>query len=174
GVIDSTGTGELQTAGNLTLNSVELTPGVGSSTTIATTGTLTLGTTPGKAPAPFIGGAIMLSAATITDDGAIAAPSGLVSLVASGGDLSLGSAASINVAGTVIQVLNQTAPSPGGSVQLSATSNLSTASGSLISVAGEQAAPAGSLSIVGGGDVTLAGALKGAAGATGTGGSFLL
>jgi hypothetical protein len=178
GVVQSTGTGGLTSAGDLTLDALELNPGVGSQTTIATTGTLAIGapTAPsaGSTVTTQVGGALTLSASAIQDAGVIAAPSGIVSLSASGGDLDLAGTASIDAAGTLLQAVDRSAPSPGGNVLLAATGNVDLAAGSTVSVAGEQQAPAGSLSITGGGTVTLAGTLKGSAGSGGAGGSFSL
>jgi filamentous hemagglutinin len=188
GAMASTGAGGLNIAGDTIINAVELTPGAGSSTTIATTGALSIGapTTAraGTHVTTLVGGALSLQANSIDDAGVIAAPSGVVELQATGGDIHLGSTAAIDVAGTLLQAVNRSAASPGGMVTLDATGNVSLDAGSNINVAGksltgsnvsgQQAAPAGSLSIVGGGVVTLAGALNGDAGAGGTGGSFSL
>jgi filamentous hemagglutinin family protein len=171
-------TGGLNVAGNLTINAVELTPGAGSQTTINASGLLTLGapTAPanGTTATTLVGGELTLNANAIADQGVIAAPSGIVSLNASGGDLELGATGSINVGGTLLQAVNQQAPSPGGTVALSASGNVTLNAGSMISVAGEQEAPAGSLAIVGGNVVSLAGTINGPAGSGGVGGSFAL
>jgi filamentous hemagglutinin len=168
----------LNVGGDLTINAVELTPGAGSQTTINASGLLTLGapTTPAKGTTAttLVGGELTLSANAILDQGAIAAPSGLVYMNATGGDLELGGSGSINVAGTLLQAVNQQAASPGGVIALTASGNVALDAGSTINVAGEQQAPAGSLSIAGGNLVSLAGALNGAAGSGGTGGSFTL
>jgi filamentous hemagglutinin len=172
------GSSGLNVGGDLTINAVELTPGSGSQTAITTSGLLTLGapTAPAKGtPAtPLVGGALTLTANSINDQGSIAAPSGLVYLNAIGGDLELGGAGSINVAGTLLQAVDQQAASPGGVVALAASGNLTLDAGSMISVAGEQQAPAGSLSITGGKAVSLGGVLNGKAGIGGVGGSFNL
>jgi filamentous hemagglutinin len=168
----------LNVAGDLTINAVELTPGAGSQTTINASGLLTLGapTAPAKGTTAttLVGGSLTLNANAIFDQGAIAAPSGLVFMNAGGGDLELGSSGSINVAGTLLQAVNQQAPSPGGMIALTASGNVTLDAGSMLSVAGEQQAPAGSLTIVGGQVVSLAGTLSGAAGSGGAGGSFTL
>jgi filamentous hemagglutinin len=171
-------TSGLNVGGNLTINAVEVTPGAGSQTTINASGLLTLGapTAPAKGTTAttLVGGELTLNANAILDQGAIAAPSGLVYINATGGNLELGGSGSINVAGTLLQAVNQQAPSPGGSIALTASGNVTLDAGSTISVAGEQQAPAGSLSIVGGQVVSLAGTLNGAAGSGGAGGIFTL
>jgi filamentous hemagglutinin len=169
-------TSGLNAAGDLTINAVEITPGAGSSTTINASGLLTLGTPTGAATGKLntlVGGELTLSANSIVDQGAIAAPSGRVFLNATGGDLELGSGGSIDVSGTLLQAVNQQAPSPGGSVVLNALGNISLLPGSVINVAGEQVAPAGSLSVTGA-TIVLAGTLNGSAGSGGVGGSFAL
>ncbi len=192
GIIASTSwdTGGLSVGGKLTINAAQLNPGAGSQNSISSTGTLTLGapTTPAQgtdkatAQTTLVGGALALTGSSIVDNGVIAAPSGVVSLTATGGDLSLGGSASINVAGVLLTAVDQSAPSPGGMVYLNATGNISTAAGSKINVSGScvgcgsaqaQAAPAGSIDIVGGGTASLLGVLSGA-GKGGVGGSFTL
>jgi filamentous hemagglutinin len=168
----------LNVAGNLTVDAVEITPGAGSQTTIATSGTLTIGTpttlAKGTTLTTLVGGALTLQGSSITDDGAIAAPSGIVTLDATVGNLQIGSTGSINVAGTLLAAVDRTAASPGGTISLSAPGNVTLASGSTLSIAGEEVAPAGTLSIVGGGTVSLSGTLAGDAGSGGTGGNFSL
>ena len=178
GAIQSTGTGGLNVAGDLALNAGGLTPGAGSQTAIAASGNLSIGApsavSPGTALPVSVGGSLSLVASTITDAGVIAAPSGIVALNATGGDLVLAPTASINVGGTLLYAADRVAASPGGSLSLSASGNLSVASGATLDVAGQRAAPAGTLSIIGGKTVTLSGTIDGAAGNGGVGGSFLL
>jgi filamentous hemagglutinin len=168
-------TSGLNVAGALTINAVELTPGAGSQTTINASGLLTLSepTAPatGTTATTLVGGELTLTANAIMDQGVIAAPSGIVSLNALGGDLELGPTSSINVGGTLLQAVNQQAPSPGGTIALSASGNLTLDAGSMINVAGEQLAPAGTLSIAGGKVVSVAGSLNGSAGSAGSAGS---
>jgi filamentous hemagglutinin len=168
----------LNVAGDLTLDAVELTPGAGSQTTIAASGTLALGApttlAKGTTLTTLVGGALTLQGSSIIDDGAIAAPSGIVALNATTGDLQIGSTGSINVAGTLLAAVDRTAASPGGTISLSAPGNITLASGSKLNVSGEQAAPAGTLNIAGGGIVSVSSTLAGNAGAGGTGGNFSL
>jgi hypothetical protein len=174
--------------GDLSINAGEIAPGVGATTTLIATESLTIGAPTALAsgthlPSP-VGGALTLQAASIVDDGAIAAPSGIVTLTATGGDIQIGNSGSITVAGTLLQAVDQSAPSPGGSIALSATGNVSLGSNTMLNVSGEQVAPtrtpndqiapAGTLSIVGGGQVTLAGTLTGSVATGGTGGDFSL
>jgi len=169
-------TSGLDVTGNLTINAVEINPGVGATTALNASGNLTIGapTTPvAKTNATAaVGGDLSLQAATIVDDGAIAAPSGIVSLTATAGDVQIGGKGSITVAGTLLYAVGQSAPTPGGSITLSSPGNVTLGSGTTMNVSGEQLAPAGALNIVGGGQVSLAGTLTGAAGSGGAGGDF--
>jgi len=165
------GTSGLNAAGDLTINAAEITPGAGSTTTLTAGGTLSMGapTTPaaGTTVTTLVGGALSLQANSILDNGVIAAPSGVVTLTALAGDLHIGGTGSINVAGTLLPAVDRNAPSPGGSIALSAGGAVTLDAGSVMNVAGEQSAPAGALSIAGG-VVTLAGTLTGTAGSGGT------
>jgi len=178
GSIGSAGAGGLDVAGDLTLNAVELAPGAGSQTSLSASGVLTLGTPTtlraGTSLPTAVGGALALSGSSIVDAGVIAAPSGVVSLTAGGGDLTLRPTAAIITAGTLLQAANRSAASPGGAISLKASGDVTIASGSHLDVSGEQLAPAGSVDIVSGGAATLAGTLRGSAGAGGSGGRFSL
>ena len=179
GAVESTGSGGLQVGGDLTINAVELAPGAGSQTQIAASGALAIGAPTklrsGTELPGSVGGGLALSGTRIADAGVIAAPSGVVSLTATSGDLQMQSTASIDVGGTLLQVMDQNAAAPGGAVALRAAGDVVLAAGSRVNLAGSRSAPAGSLDITGGGQVELAGGLNGAAGAPGgTGASFSL
>jgi filamentous hemagglutinin family protein len=191
GAFEGTGAGYLNIGGNLAINAVELTvapvatdfTGVqgitsASGTTLATTGSLTIGAPTtlraGTQLPTLVGGSLTLDAATIEDDGAIVAPSGVVDLNSSG-NLHLASTASISAASTAIQAVTQTAYSPGGLVQLTAAGNMSLDPGSSISVAGSVKAPGGTLILNDqGATLTLAGAIDGAAPSGNAGGSLIV
>jgi filamentous hemagglutinin len=167
----------LHTAGDLTVYATELTPGAGAQTTLTAGGALHLGTpttASGVVAAPLVGGALTLQGSSIDDEGVIAAPAGVVTLNATAGDLHLGSGSAIDVAGTLLQAVDQSAAAPGGTIALSASGNVTLDAGSTLNVSGEQIAPAGRLGIVAGGTATLSGALVGKAGSGGTGGDFAL
>jgi filamentous hemagglutinin family protein len=167
----------LATAGDLTINATELTPGEGGQTTLTAGGVLRLGaptTAAGTTAPPLVGGALALVANSIDDDAVIAAPAGVVRLTASSGDVHLGAGSLIDVGGTLLQAVDQSAPAPGGTIAVSATGNVTLDDGSTLKVSGEEIAPAGRLAIVAGGTATVAGALVGQAGSGGTGGDFSL
>lgn len=171
-------TSGLNVGGNLTINASQLNPGVAANTALTASGNLSIGAaTMPAATSPAttaVGGALVVQAATIVDDGAIAAPSGIVSLTATAGDVQIGGKGSISVAGTLLQAVNQSAPTPGGTIALNATGNILLGSGTTLNVSGEQVAPAGALNVVAAGQVSLAGTLTGAAGTGGSGGDFSL
>jgi hypothetical protein len=166
----------IDAAGNLIIDAVQITPGAGSETFLTAGGSLELGAptelAKGTTLTTLVGGALTLQGTSITDDGAIAAPSGIVTLTATTGNLQIGSTGSISVAGTLLSAVDRTAPSPGGTIALNAPGDVTLATGSTLSVAGDEVAPAGTLGIVGGGIVTLSGTLVGNAGSGGTGGNF--
>ena len=112
-------------------------------TTIASTGVMKIGAPTavamGTALPTLVGGSLSLVASDIEDSGAIVAPSGVITL-SSAGNLHLSSTASIDAAGTTIQVVDQSAPSPGGFVMLNAGGNVTLDAGSSISVAGSSRA----------------------------------
>jgi filamentous hemagglutinin len=156
---------------------------IASNTQIIASGALGIGAPPSQLPTGYalpteIGGSLSLKGTSIEDDGVIVAPSGIVNLTATNGNIHLADSASINVSGTTIAVADQFSASPGGMVTLTANSpgaGIVLDSGSSISVAGSGSAPAGSLSITASGAVDLSGKLNGqAATSDGTGGSFAL
>jgi len=165
----------IATAGNLTIDASELTPGAAAQTTLAAGGALQFGRA-GSPPAvvglPLVGGALTLEGSSIDDEGLIAAPAGVVTLTAAAGDVHLGAGSEIEVAGTLLQAADQSAAAPGGTIAINAAGNVTLDSGSMLNVSGEDQAPAGRLSIVAGGTATLAGTLLGHAGSGGSGGDF--
>ena len=144
--------GYLNVGGNLTINAAEINPAADATdepgTTIASTGTLTLGAPTAAASGTtlptLIGGSLTLSGSDIEDAGKIIALSGMVELNSTG-NLHLASTASIDASGTTVEASGQTAVSPGGLVALTAGGNLSLDSGSVVNVAGNAVAPAGIL-----------------------------
>jgi filamentous hemagglutinin family protein len=167
----------LGTAGDLTVNTTELTPGAGGQTTLTAGGTLHLGTVTtaaGSGVPPMVGGALALKASSIDDEGVIAAPAGVVRMVATSGDVHLGAGSMIDVGGTLLQAVDQSAPAPGGTIEVNATGYVTLDAGSTLRVSGEEVAPAGRVTVVAGGTATLSGVLVGQAGSAGTGGDFNL
>jgi len=115
-----------------------------------------------------LGGTLALTGGDITDNGAIRVPSGQVSLHSGAGDISLGSTAVIDVAGTSRQFDTSTVDTWGGTVTLQSDSGIiNSEAGSLIDVSGARfsttGADAGLLRIDAFGQVGLAGDLMGTA-----------
>lgn len=167
------GSGSLVVSGDLSISAPQLTAAAASNTAIdVPNGTLTIGAAPAAAPAaaPMIGGSLALAANSIQDDGVINVQGGLVSLQ-SVQDLNLGSAASINAGGSLVNILGQSIAAAGGAINLSAGGNITLASGSTLNVAAAGTGNAGTLAVVGGGTVTLQGQLSGNAGSSASGGS---
>jgi filamentous hemagglutinin family protein len=182
GALQTQGSGGLNVGGALSINAVQISaapdPTDALGTTILATQALTIGTpaqlAQGNTLPTLIGGNLTLQAASIDDAGAIVMPSGLVTLNATNGGLHLSPTASIDVAGTMVTVLDQHAGTPGGAVTLAASGNVTLDANSTINVAGAGAAPAGSVTIAGAA-VDVSSTLFGAAGsAGGTGGAFAL
>ncbi len=180
GAVATLGSGGLNVGGTLQINAVQLTAAPDATakapgTTIAATGMLTIGAptqlAAGTSLPTYLGGDLTLLANGIEDAGAIAVPSGLVTLDAGGGTLHLAGTGSIDTAGRIVPVLNQSQGSPGGIVSLVATGNVTLDANSRISVGGAGTAPAGSIDVTGG-IIDASSTLQGAA--SGTGGSFSL
>ncbi len=183
GAIVGSGTGALLvTSGNVDLASRLLTTADGATTTISAGGQGALlhidtapagSVAPPSLPNPGMGGALTLTAQTISDDANIVMPSGQVSLSASQ-QLTLQPGASINVAGVTPSYAQGSHGSPGGSVMLQSGGDLAIASGASISVAAAPGADAGRIDLISAGNTTLAGNFSGSSDGTGQGGTFAL
>ncbi|WP_160168912.1 filamentous haemagglutinin family protein [Bradyrhizobium sp. Ai1a-2] len=149
----------------------------GATQSLAANGSVTLGGA-GTAPASVatnIGGALAVTAASITDNATIRALSGNVSLAAFNGDVVLGAGAFIDASGSRIRVLDLAQDAPGGSVRLmSPAGNVIVNPGATVSVAAAGDGFAGSLSILAANKVTLGGTLDGHAAFKELGGDFTL
>jgi hypothetical protein len=168
----------LITAGSLTVTASRITTGANVDLTLSATGPVSL--LEPKQPATLaaasnLGGSLAITGSSIDVATQIAMPSGRVALTttgdASGGNLSLQSTGSINVAGVVQQYNGVNVASPGGSVILASAGNIDLAGGSTIDVSAGSGGQGGSLSMSApAGTVSLGGALKGTGG-SGTGAS---
>jgi hypothetical protein len=160
---------------NVTLTAPAIIVVNGSDQTLATTGVLTLSPSARKVITNVLGGSLNLVAASIADSGTILAPSGIVSLTATAGDIRLNSGASIIAAGSAVPVLDQIRYAPGGSVLLAANAgNVTIDQGASIDVLAAGNGYAGSLTVQAQGKATLNGTLNGAAAFNDLGGSFSL
>ncbi len=169
---DSLGAG---TGGALNLITPLLTGAPGAVLRIAAGGALTLAPPAGAGPASAtpnaLGAAISLAAASIGDTTAIVAPSGQITLAATG-DITLGAGARLDVAGPPVGFFDQTRALWGGTVRLqSATGSIRQDPAATIDIAA--AGAAGSLAVAATrGIVALAGPILGAAGGGATAGSI--
>ncbi len=165
-------------AANMNLSAPVVLVNRGATQSLATGGSVTLVTGAGTAPAGVatnIGGALTVTAASITDTATIRALSGNVSLTATAGDVMLGAGAVLDASGSRITIGDVFQDAPGGNVQLtSTTGDVKIDAGAAVSVAGAGIGYAGSLSILAAKNATLDGTLDGHAAFKDTGGRFTL
>jgi filamentous hemagglutinin len=162
---------DLSTDGNLSITAPIITTGAGATATIAAAGSVALlaPSSPASPASAALGGSLTITGSSVDLATEIDMPSGSVTLTANGGssgvgDLNIDAGGSINVAG-VDEPYNATTTvaTPGGSVALSATGNITLASGSAINVSAGTGGIGGSLSISAPtGTVTVNGTLAGA------------
>jgi len=124
----------------------------------------------------LIGGALSLSGASLDVAGTLVAPSGLITLAATNGNVSIDPTAAISTAGVLVSIQNQSVNTPGGSISISTSGNLTLSPGAILDVSGADlggasAAAGGTLSMSATGSASLGATIKGAGG---TGGSFSL
>ncbi len=163
-----TGTGYSYSGGNLNLITPMLTGDSGSINRITTGGALNVIGTGGLATTgpSALGAEIALTGNTVAISSAVVLPSGKLTVTANG-DILLGDAARIDMAGRTVSLLDVTRYSWGGDVALESTrGNITQAAGSVIDVSAANNR-AGSLSVTAldaaGGHVVLAGSLRGGA-----------
>jgi filamentous hemagglutinin len=162
----------LSTTGSLTVTASRITTGADVNLALSATDAVSLLAPAHPAAltaASNLGGSLAVTGSSITVATPIELPSGRVTLTttgnASGGNLSLQSGGSINVAGVVQQYDGVSVASPGGSVTLASAGNIDLASGSTINVSAGSGGQGGSLTMSApGGTVSLGGALKGTGG----------
>jgi filamentous hemagglutinin len=130
----------------------------------------------GIANAPLVmGGELTLSGASVDISGTVASPSGLLTLIATHGDLNIADGAVVSTAGSLVSIGNQSAGTPGGSIAMTAANNLTLSPGSTVNVSGVGTAAGGTLSLSAGGSASVGATLSGSGGTVGgTGGSFSL
>lgn len=163
-VFDGTGTLDAGTA-DVTLRAPMLLVNGSASQALTTKGALDIERGPGSAPAVAatnVGGALTVTAASISDNGVIEARSGKLVLEAKSGDIRLGPGAQVIGTGSTIQVLDQTLYAPGGKVSLLADGgNVSLDPRSSVDVSAAGYGYAGALTITTAptGTATLGGAL---------------
>src|SRR3546814_16943991 len=84
------------------------------------------------------GGRLALSGRDLLLDTRVDMPSGVFEAVATGGNLTLGDAASLNAKGSAVDFRDVVRVTSGGTIRLAATGDLSLASGAALAVAGRK------------------------------------
>jgi filamentous hemagglutinin family protein len=163
----------------VTLNAPIYLANTGSSSTIQTTGVLTLNGAMGTALDPVaLGGAFSFIGGTVNDNGAtISAPAGNVSIEATSGDLTINGGSTISAAGVALPFFDIVEYAPAGSITLTSDmGSVNVASGSTLDFSGANGGgAAGSLKLSAPDQtVNLAGTIKGSAAGGNLGGSFSL
>ena len=133
----------LSVSGDLQLRTPLLTAANLTPLSLSAAGNLTLlGSTGNTAPltAAGIGAELSLSGATVEVNTLLHAPSGRLRLAAVDGDLTLGSGAVLDVAGTTLAGQTLSIRTPGGDIALQAAADVNAAAGSLLSVSGPEVA----------------------------------
>ena len=174
-------TGGLAIQGELSITTPLITGATGVSQTISAGGALRIQSPP-NATATVTGGlgaSLTLIGDGITVDSNIVLPSGNLTLHATAGDLVIGNAAAsrLDVSGIAESFFDLVKCTSGGGINLIADSgNINVASGSSLTVAAPAGGgSAGSLSVsLPAGTLTMAGSIRGTAGAGGQGGSLVL
>jgi hypothetical protein len=184
GVTSIRGSGRLDTAGSLGSGAAPFLTGrieaeSGQSYVIHFDGAAQWGTDPSAAALPAVanlGSRLRLEASSLLLDTAVVLPGGSLEAVATGGALTLGSRARLDVAGRAVDLADVTRFAPGGSIRLSAAGDLTAAAGSFLEVSGSaRGGEAGRLELASpAGRVSLAGELHGSAAAGQRGAAFAL
>jgi filamentous hemagglutinin len=177
GAVVGQGSGGLSTGGDLSITTAGVTAATAANTTISAGGVLSIapaaaGST-GVLP-QLLGGELSLSGASVDISGVVAALSGILTVTASQGDLTIAPGARLSTAGAMVNIGNQSAGTPGGSIQLSAANNLILAPGAIVDVSAAGTAAGGALTLSAGGSASLGSTLNGSGGAGAMGGSFAL
>ncbi len=166
------GTGGLAVQGNVSVTAPLITGATASSQALTASGALTLaGATSNATVTSGLGASLALTGANVSANSTIALPSGVLTVRATSGDLTVGSAGRIDLGGTTQTFYDLAKSTDGGQLTLMADAGaVSLAAGSTLSVtAPGTAVNAGAISIAApAGTFTAAGAMAGA------GGSFSL
>jgi filamentous hemagglutinin family protein len=172
GAVVGKGSGALSVDGDLSIAAAGVTAASAAQSDINATGALTIAAgNANSTNSPLqLGGALTLSGGSVDISGTVSAPSGIVKIV-SGGALNVDAGATIDTAGRVVSIGNQSVGTPGGSISVKSGGDLTLSSGATLDVSGAGAGAGGKLSLSAGGSATVAATLKGKGT---TGGSFSL
>ena len=169
--------GALTTTGDLTVSASQITTASNVQMNLAATGAVSLlapAQTASLSGAAPLGGSLSIAGSSIDVATQILLPSGRVTLTTTGAgsDLTLDPGAAINVAGVTQQYAGVTVATPGGTVSLASTGNITLAAGGTIDVSAGSGGQGGSLGLSApAGTVLVDGTLRGT-GAAGSGASF--
>jgi filamentous hemagglutinin len=172
------GTGSVSVSGALSITAPELTGSAGANQTIASAGTIQVTQSTTSSTVSISGGlsaALTLSGTSVTLDSAIVLDSGILNVIASNGNISVGG--TLNVSGTSKTYNDTVEYTDGGTISLiSNTGNVLVTQTGKINVSAQSAGgDAGTLTISAiHGSFTNAGTLLGTAGSSGDGGSIYL
>ncbi|MDB6102111.1 MAG: hemagglutinin-related protein [Gammaproteobacteria bacterium] len=175
GAVVGKGSGALSVDGDFSIAAAGVTAASAAQTDINATGALTIATAnANSAKLPLqLGGALTLSGGTVDVAGTVTAPSGIVKIV-SGGALNVDTGATIDTAGRVVSIGNQSVGTSGGSISIKSGGDLILSSGANLDVSGAGTGAGGTLSLSAGGSATVAATLTGKGGSGALGGSFVL
>jgi hypothetical protein len=178
GLIEARGSGALEVAGSLALQTSRITASSGVAYRLTAAGAISLsrGSLPAPAePASGLGGRLEVAASTVDLDTNVALPAGRFEADATGGALRIGTAGVIDVRGAERVFGEVSRYAPGGHVQLAASGDVEIAAGALLDVSGaEGGGDAGRVEISAGGGAALAGTIRGRAAGGWGGGAFAL
>ena len=175
GVVVGKGSGALSVGGDFSIAAAGVTAATGAQTDINATGALAIASASAKsAKLPLqLGGALSLSGGTVDISGTVSAPSGIVKIL-SGGALNVDTGATIDTAGRVVSIGNQSVGTPGGIISVKSGGDLILSNGATLDASGAGAGAGGKLSLSAGGSATVAATLNGKGGSGAAGGSFAL
>ena len=170
------GAGALNFDGSMSVATNLVTASAGSDYAISIDGNLSAVGAGGAArAAEDFGGRLSLSGATVTLDTAVDLPAGVFEAHATAGNLTLGNSANLKALGRAVDFRDTFKVAPGGTLRLTASSDITAASGSRLDVSSDsRGGEAGSIELSAGGVASLQGQLKGSASANSWGGRFSL
>ena len=175
GVVQVVGDGSLALGGGLALATSAVRAVSGASYAISVAGDATL-TRDGVVPPSALtalGARVSLDASTLRLDTSVLLPSGSFSASASGGALTVGPSAVIDVSGAAVQFHDGPQLAPGGTVRLSAAGDAVVASGAVLDAsAPAEGGDAGRIQVTAGGYARLEGDFRAHAGSGALGGAF--
>ena len=177
GAVIGRGVGGLNVGGDLSIAAAVVTVAAAADTSITATGALSISRAAARngAKVPqLLGGELSLSGSTIAIAGSVSAPSGIIKLASTNGDITLASGSALSTAGAVVGIGTQSVGTPGGTIAAISSGKLSFGSGATLNVAGAGTAAGGAIVLNAAGAADVGEMLTGSGGAGANGGSFSL